>query len=84
MKVEYLMTAGVIAALATMVCWYAAKYELVKLGVTEEPNPIRIWKIARTEHKTSLWFWAIALWVYWISAMALFPFVVYFTYLGLK
>jgi hypothetical protein len=70
----------------------SARYELAKLGVAtgvgwwppREWGAVQIWRATRSipgPNKAGLWFWTIALWVYWLIALALFSFVVYFTYL---
>jgi hypothetical protein len=91
MNVEYFMIAAVIVGLASLVCFYSAKYELVKLGVSTEfrwrlwpPAMVDIWKAGRMVQgrQVGLWFWAIALWVYWLIALVMLPFVVYYTIRG--
>jgi hypothetical protein len=94
MKPDNLITAALIAALAAMVCFFAARYELAKLGIAtgqrwwppRDWGAVQVWRGVRSVQgpKASLWFWTIMLWLYWLIALALFPVVVYFVYLGFR
>src|SRR6516164_4384601 len=92
LKTEYLTSAGVMTALASL-GFYAAKWELACLGISTDQHgwwhlqwmPMQIWRAIKSVQggpPARLLFWGIMYWIYAISTLILFPFVLYVTYLS--
>jgi hypothetical protein len=73
LKQEYLRSVAVMAVLAALVCFYAAKYELATRGISTGAGwwlarrwaIIQVWTGIRSVdgHKAALLFWGIMMWV---------------------